>query len=126
MRFWQIAQLVLQLGEAKREGTLDRLLADAAKARLLVLDEFSYVPFDVDGARLLHQASDSYGGERDIHHQRRVQQMGHGLRRRQARGGHRRTRGAPRQARGVRRTQPQARGVSHAGKVGKVETAARP
>lgn len=62
MRFWQIAQLVLQLGEAKREGTLDRLLADAAKARLLVLDEFSYVPFDVDGARLLHQVSDSYGG----------------------------------------------------------------
>ena len=40
VRFWQIAQLVLQLGEAKREGTLDRLLADAAKARLLVLDEF--------------------------------------------------------------------------------------
>ena len=35
VRFWQIAQLVLQLGEAKREGTLDRLLADAAKARLL-------------------------------------------------------------------------------------------
>lgn len=67
-----------------------------------------------------------WGEERDIHHQRRVQQMGHGLRRRQARGGHRRTRGAPRQARGVRRTQPQAREVSHAGKVGKVETAARP
>lgn len=51
MRFWQIAQLVLQLGEAEREGTLDRLLADVAKARLLVLDEFGYVPFDVDGAR---------------------------------------------------------------------------
>jgi len=32
---------------------------------------------------------------------------------------------APRQARGVRRTQPQDRGASHAGKVGKVETAAR-
>ncbi len=64
--------------------------------------------------------------ERDIHHQRRVQQVGHGLRRRQARGGHRRPRGAPRQARGVRRTQPQARGVPHAGKVGKVEAAARP
>lgn len=67
-----------------------------------------------------------WGEERDIHHQRRVQQMGHRLRRRQARGGHRRTRGAPRQARGVRRTQPQARGASHAGKVGKVETTARP
>lgn len=63
MRFWQIAQLVLQLGEAEREGTLDRLLADVAKARLLVLDEFGYVPFDVDGARLLYQViSNSYGG----------------------------------------------------------------
>lgn len=35
VRFWQTAQLVLQLGEAKREGTLDRLLADVTKARLL-------------------------------------------------------------------------------------------
>lgn len=61
VRFWQTAQLVPQLGRAKREGTLDRLLADVAKARLLVLDEFGYVPFDVDGARLLYQViSDSY------------------------------------------------------------------
>lgn len=127
VRFRQTAQLVPQLGKAKREGTPDRLLADVAKARLLVLDEFGYVPFDVDGARLLHRViSDSYEEERDIHHQRRVQQMGHGLRRRQTRGGHRRPRGAPRQARGVRRTQPQARGVSHAGKVGKIGAAARP
>lgn len=127
VRFRQAAQLVLQLGKAKREGAPDRLLADVAKARLLVLDEFGYVPFDVDGARLLHRViSDSYEEERDIRRQRRVQQMGHGLRRRQTRGGHRRPRGAPRQARGVRRTQPQARGVSHAGKVGKIEAAARP
>ena len=49
-RFWRTAQLVLQLGKAKREGTLDRLLADVTKARLLVLDQFGYVPFDVDGA----------------------------------------------------------------------------
>lgn len=61
VRFWQTAQLVLQLGKAKREGTLDRLLADVTKARLLVLDEFGYVPFDMDGARLLYQViSDSY------------------------------------------------------------------
>ena len=61
VRFWQTAQLVLQLGKAKRDGTLDRLLADVAKARLLVLDEFGYVPFDVDGARLLYQViSESY------------------------------------------------------------------
>ena len=118
-------------GAAARQGqaggALDRLLADVAKARLLVLDEFGCVPFDVDGARLLDRVvSDSYEEERGIHRQRRVRQMGHGLRRRQARDGHRRPRGAPRRARGVRRTQPQARGVSHAEKVGKVEAAARP
>ena len=61
VRFWQTAQLVLQLGKAKREGTLDRLLADVSRARLLILDEFGYVPFDVDGARLLYQViSESY------------------------------------------------------------------
>jgi DNA replication protein DnaC len=61
VRFWQTAQLVLQLGRAKRDGTLDRLLADVSKARLLILDEFGYVPLDVDGARLLYQViADSY------------------------------------------------------------------
>lgn len=61
VRSWQTAQLVLQLGKAKRDGPLDRLLANVAKARLLVLDEFGYVPFDVDGARLLYQViSESY------------------------------------------------------------------
>ena len=61
VRFWQTAQLVLALGKAKRDGSLDRLLADVARARVLVLDEFGYVPFDVDGARLLYQViSESY------------------------------------------------------------------
>ena len=59
--FWQTARPVPRLGKAKREGTLDRLLADIARARLLVLDEFGYVPFDVDGARLPCQViSESY------------------------------------------------------------------
>lgn len=35
VRFRRTAQLVLQFGKAKREGALDRLLADVAKARLL-------------------------------------------------------------------------------------------
>ena len=61
VRFYQTASLVLQLGKAKREGTLDRLMADIGRASLVVLDEFGYVPFDVDGARLLYQViSDSY------------------------------------------------------------------
>ena len=61
VRFFQTATLVLQLGKAKREGTLDRLLADIGRALLVVLDKFGYVPFDVDGARPLYQViSDSY------------------------------------------------------------------
>lgn len=64
--FRQAAQLVLRLGKAKREGTLDRLLADVSKARLLGLDEFGYAPFDVDGARLLRQVIS------DIHERRNV------------------------------------------------------
>ena len=52
-----------RLGKAKREGAPDRLLADVAKARLLVLDKFDHVPFDVDGARLLYQVV-SEGHER--------------------------------------------------------------
>lgn len=61
VRFFQTATLVLQLGKAKRDGALDRLMADIGRAEMLVLDEFGYVPFDVDGARLLYQViSDSY------------------------------------------------------------------
>lgn len=55
VRFYQTAQLVLMLGKAKRDGTLDKLLQDVSKAQIVILDEFGYVPFDVDGARLLYQ-----------------------------------------------------------------------
>lgn len=61
VRFWQTASLVLALGRAKREGSLERLLSDLGRCRMLVLDEFGYVPLDVDGARLLYQViADSY------------------------------------------------------------------
>lgn len=55
VRFRQTAELVLQLGKAKRDGALDSLLKDLARADLIILDEFGYVPFDIDGARLLYQ-----------------------------------------------------------------------
>ena len=47
--------LVLQLGKAKRDGTLETMLRDIGRADLIILDEFGYVPFDIDGARLLYQ-----------------------------------------------------------------------
>lgn len=55
VRFCQTAELVLQLGKAKRSGTLDTILKDLARSDLIILDEFGYVPFDIDGARLLYQ-----------------------------------------------------------------------
>lgn len=55
MRFCQTAELVLQLGKAKRAGNLDQILKDLGRADLIILDEFGYVPFDIDGARLLYQ-----------------------------------------------------------------------
>ena len=48
-RFFQTAKLAPQLGETKREGSLDRLLADVGGADPLVLDEFGNGSFDVDG-----------------------------------------------------------------------------
>jgi DNA replication protein DnaC len=61
VRSWQTAQLVLELGNAKRDGALAKVLGDMSRSRLLVLDEFGYVPFDADGARLLCQViSESY------------------------------------------------------------------
>ena len=55
VRFHQTAELVLQLGKAKRDGNLDAMLRDFGRADLIILDEFGYVPFDIDGARLLYQ-----------------------------------------------------------------------
>lgn len=50
--FHQTAELVPRLGKAKRDGSLDSMPGDIGKADLTVLDEFGYVPFDIDGARL--------------------------------------------------------------------------
>ena len=46
---------MLQLGKAKRDGALDSLLRDLARADLIILDEFGYAPVRLDGARLLYQ-----------------------------------------------------------------------
>ena len=55
VRFHQTAELVLQLGKAKRDGTLETMLRDIGRADLIILDGSGYVPFDIDGARLLYQ-----------------------------------------------------------------------
>ena len=50
VRFLPTAELVLRLGRAKRDGTFETMPRDIAKADLIILDEFGYVPFDIDGA----------------------------------------------------------------------------
>ena len=66
MRFHQTAELVLQLGKAKRDGSLDAMPGDIGGADLIILDEFGYVPFDIDGARLLHRIIAGGYGRRSI------------------------------------------------------------
>lgn len=55
VRFFTAAGLVLLLTKAKRDGCLDRHLADIDRADLVILDEFGYMPIDPEGARLLFQ-----------------------------------------------------------------------
>lgn len=108
VRFRQTAELVLQLGKAKRDGALDSLLRDLARADLIILDEFGYVPFDIDGARLLYQIIAGSYERRSIilRHEHRVQQMGDDLRRRQARRRDHRPHRPPRTPHRIHRPQP--------------------
>lgn len=55
VRWWSTADLVHALSTAKKTGDPDKIIKDVAKADLVILDEFGYVPFDVDGSRLLFQ-----------------------------------------------------------------------
>ena len=66
VRFHQTAELVLQLGKAKRDGTLETMLRDIGRADLIILDEFGYVPFDIDGARLLYRIRSIYFTDLEI------------------------------------------------------------
>lgn len=61
VRFFTTAQLIMRLSKAAESGALESLLADIARADLLILDEFGYIPTDAKGARLLFQVvSDCY------------------------------------------------------------------
>lgn len=61
VRFLTVTDLVMRLGEAKRTGTVERVLRDLHRADLIVLDEWGYVPVDHEGAQLLFRViADSY------------------------------------------------------------------
>ena len=60
-RFYTVTGLVLKLAEARKNGTLERLLRELQGLDLLILDEWGYVPVDKDGSQLLFRViSDSY------------------------------------------------------------------
>ena len=61
VRFFTVTELVMRLSEARRTGTVERLLRDLQRAELVVLDEWGYVPVDHEGAQLLFRViADSY------------------------------------------------------------------
>ena len=60
-RLLAASSLVMRPGRARGGGSLDRELAQLARAELLGIDELGFLPLDVDGARLLFQVvSESY------------------------------------------------------------------
>ena len=52
-KFYTVTELVLKLAEARKNGTLEKLLRDLRSLDLLILDEWGYVPVDKDGSQLL-------------------------------------------------------------------------
>jgi len=61
VRFFQVADLVSQLEEHFRLGTLTRFKRGLEKCDVLILDELGYVPFQKEGAELLfHLITDCY------------------------------------------------------------------
>jgi len=61
VRFYRTASLVNILVQAKRNGSLEKILRQLAKLDLLICDEWGYVPLDREGSQLLFNViSDCY------------------------------------------------------------------
>jgi len=61
VKFYSVTSLVLKLGEAWKNGTLEKLVRELQNLDLLILDEWGYVPVDKDGSQLLFRVvADSY------------------------------------------------------------------
>lgn len=55
VRFFTTAELALALSRASHNHALEQLMKDISKCDLLILDEFGYVPIDIESSRLLFQ-----------------------------------------------------------------------
>ncbi len=103
VRFFTATGLLMRLRRAKREDRLDTELRQIAKARLLIIDEFGYMPIDEEGSRLLFQViSDSYETRSVIYHEHRVLRLGTRARRQEHGRRADRPHRAPRQAHQIR------------------------
>jgi DNA replication protein DnaC len=61
VRFFTAADLVYALSRSHKDGTLERLYGQIERTDCVILDEFGYIPFDPEGARLVFQViSKSY------------------------------------------------------------------
>ena len=61
VKFYSVTSLVLKLGEAKQNGTLEKLVRELQNLELLILDEWGYVPIDKESSQLLFRVvADSY------------------------------------------------------------------
>ena len=61
VRFFTVTELVLKMAEARKTGTLERLVKELKATDLIALDEFGYVPVDKEGSQLLFRIiSNSY------------------------------------------------------------------
>lgn len=59
VKFFTVSQLVMLMKKAKYEGTLDKFTAQLEKQDLLCLDEFGYLPLDLESGQLLFQVISS-------------------------------------------------------------------
>ncbi len=55
VRFFTVMGLVTQMLEAREERSLERLLKQIERHRIIILDELGYVPFTKAGAELLFE-----------------------------------------------------------------------
>lgn len=61
VKFYTVADLVMRLAQARRGGTLERLMSEIQRCQLLILDEWGYIPVDKEGSQLLFRViADSY------------------------------------------------------------------
>ncbi len=61
VKFFTVTELVLRMVEARKAGTLERLVKELKTTDLVILDEWGYVPVDKEGSQLLFRViSNSY------------------------------------------------------------------